>query len=161
MARRELFITWLNNAHALENTVATALKDQAALAADHPQVQQGIERHLEATNRHIEIVAGCLEELGESSSGVKDTMGKMGGKMQSMMQGAAGDTLIKAALNDYSAEHMEIASYQALIEAANELGHAGIATKLQGILDDEVQMAQWLSDQIPMLVSAELANEGN
>ncbi len=156
MAHRELFITWLNDAHAFENVVATALKDQVALAADHPDVQTAIEGHLEATHRHAEILEGCLEELGESPSGLKDTMAKVGGKMQSMMQAGSGDTLIKAALNDYSAEHMEIASYQSLIVAANDLGHNEIATRLQGILDDEVQMAEWLSSQIPMLTRAEL-----
>lgn len=156
MANQELFVTWLNDAHAMENVVATALKDQVALAEGHPDVQGAIERHLEATHRHMEILEGCLEELGESSSGMKDTMAKMGGKMQSMMQAGSGDTLIKAALNDYSAEHMEIASYESLIVAANDLGHTGIASKLQGILEDEKQMARWLEEQIPKLTRAEL-----
>lgn len=158
MARQELLITWLNDAHALENVVATALKDQVELAESNPTAQQGIKNHLEATHRHIEILEGCLEELGESPSGMKDTMAKVGGKMQSMMQGASGDTLIMAALNDYSAEHMEIASYQSLIVAANDLGHTTIATKLQGILDDEQKMAKWLEEQIPVLTRQELAN---
>ncbi len=158
MARQELFVTWLNDAHAMENTVAAALKDQVALAEGQPEVQKAIEGHLEATHRHMEIVEGCLESLGESTSGMKDTMAKMGGKMQSMMQAGAGDTLVKAALNDYSAEHMEIASYEALIVAANELGHTDIATKLQGILEDEKQMANWLQQQIPVLTRQELLN---
>lgn len=158
MARQELFVTWLNDAHALENVVATALKDQVALAEGHPEVQKAIEGHLEATHRHMEIVEGCLKELGESPSGMKDTMAKMGGKMQSMMQAGSGDTLIMAALNDYSAEHMEIASYESLIVAANELGHTGIASKLQGILDDEKRMARWLEEQIPILTRQELLN---
>lgn len=158
MARQQLFVTWLNDAHALENVVATALKDQVALAEDQPEVKRAIEGHLEATHRHMEIVEGCLEELGEGTSGMKDTMAKMGGKMQSMMQAGSGDTLITAALNDYSAEHMEIASYESLIVAANELGHTTIASKLQGILEDEKQMARWLEEQIPVLTRQELLN---
>lgn len=158
MARQELFITWLNDAHALENVVATALKDQAELTENHPEVKAAIEQHLQATNRHIEVVEGCLESLGESPSGMKDTLAKAGGKMQSMMQGGSNDTLIMAALNDYSAEHMEIASYESLIVAANELGHTDIATKLQGILEDERQMAKWLEEQIPVLTRLELQN---
>ena len=158
MARQELFVTWLNDAHAMENVVATALKDQAALAEDHPEMKSAIGQHLEATNRHMKTLEGCLESLGESPSGIKDTMAKMGGKMQSMMQGGAGDTLLKAALNDYSAEHMEIASYESLIVAANELGHSDIATQLQGILDDEKRMANWLQEQILVLTRQELLN---
>lgn len=161
MARQELFITWLNDAHAFESMLVTSLEGQVKLAADHPQVQQGIEQHLEATKRHKEIVEECLSELGESSSGVKDTMAKVGGMMQGMMQAASGDTLVKAALQDYSAEHMEIASYQALIVAANELGHGSIASKLEIVLEDEMRMSEWLSSQLPMIVRAELNNEGN
>ena len=158
MARQELFVTWLNDAHALENAVAAALKDQIALAENHPDVQSAIQAHLEATERHQKIVEECLEELGESASGLKDTMAKVGGKMQGMMQAGSGHTLLMAALNDYSAEHMEIASYESLIVAANDLGHTGIATKLEGILDDERRMAQWLEEQIPVLTRLELTN---
>jgi ferritin-like metal-binding protein YciE len=91
---------------------------------------------------------------------VKDVMGVLGGKLQSMMPGAAKDDLVKAALNDYSAEHMEIASYQSLIVAANELGHTGIATRLEGILADERQMAAWLEENIPTLTREALAKGG-
>lgn len=158
MARQELFVTWLNDAHALENAVAGALRDQAKLAEDHPEVKSAIEQHLQATERHMTVVEECLELVGESSSGLKDTMAKMGGKMQSMMQGGSGHTLLMAALNDYSAEHMEIASYESLIVAANELGHTEIASKLQTVLDDEKRMAAWLQEQIPLLTRHELMN---
>ena len=149
MARQELFVTWLNDAHAMENVVATALKDQAALAENHPDVKSAIEQHLEATNRHMKTVEGCLESLGESPSGMKDTMAKMGGKMQSMMQAGSGDTLLKAALNDYSAEHMEIASYESLIVAANELGHigSGLGEHRQSV-GQRLQCRQGQADQL-------------
>jgi ferritin-like metal-binding protein YciE len=161
MADNKLFIAWLNDAHAYEKMLASTLEEQAKLAADHPTVQQGIQGHLEATKRHAEVVAGCLEELGEKPSTVKDVMGTLGGKVQSMMPGAAKDDLVKAALNDFAAEHMEIASYQSLIVAANELGHPGIATRLEGILADEQQMAAWLQENIPMLTREALAKGGN
>jgi ferritin-like metal-binding protein YciE len=161
MAHQELFVAWLNDAHAFEKSLASSLEAQAKIAADHPTVQQGIEQHLEATRRHAEIVEGCLQSLGETPSGVKDTVASIGGKVQSMMPGAAKDDLIKAALNDYSAEHMEIASYQSLIVAANELGHTDIAARLEGILADEQAMASWLEQNIPMLTREALVKGEN
>ena len=161
MARRELFITWLNDAHAFESMLVSSLEGQVKLAAEHPEIQQGIEQHLEATKRHKETVEQILQELGESSSGVKDTMAKVGGMMQGMMQGATGDTLAKAALQDYSAEHMEIASYQALIVAATELGHTEFVPRFESILQDEMRMAEWLSSNLPMVIRAELNKEGD
>lgn len=152
MAQNDMLIAWLNDAHALETSIVEVLEKQVDVAADHPIVQQGIQRHLEATKGHAETVAGCLEQLGESPSGVKSAMASVGGKVQGVMSGAAKDDLVKAALQDYSTEHMEIASYRALIIAANEAGQAGIAQKCESILQDEIQMAQWLEEQMPMVV---------
>lgn len=152
MAHNEFLISWLNDAHAMETSIAEALERQVDLASDHPDVQSGIKQHLDATKRHADTVAGCLESLGESPSGVKDAMASLGGKVQGMMPGGAKDDLVKAALNDYSIEHMEIASYKALILAANDLGHADIARKLQPVLDEEMAMAEWLDNNMPILI---------
>lgn len=152
MADNQLLISWLNDAHAMEMSIAESLERQVDLAASHPMVQHGIQQHLDATRRHSGIVQGCLEDLGETSSGVKDVLASIGGKVQGMMPGAEKDDLVKAALNDYSIEHMEIASYQALIVAATELGHASIASKLEGIVAEEQAMAAWLEQNLPTLV---------
>lgn len=152
MAHHGFLVAWLNDAHALENSIVQALESQVDLAQDHPTVQSGIQRHLDATRRHAETIKGCLEELDETPSTVKNTMAAVGGKVQGLLPGAAKDDLIKAALQDYSTEHMEIASYQALIVAANELGHGEIADKCQGILVEEQAMAGWLEQNLPMLV---------
>jgi ferritin-like metal-binding protein YciE len=46
---------------------------------------------------------------------------------------------------------MEIASYRALI-AAEQLRHPKIAQVSQGILHDEIEMASWLDEILPMPV---------
>lgn len=156
MAHHKLFVAWLNDAYATENAIVQALEKQVDAAADFPEIQSGIQRHLEATKGHAETVKGCLESLGESPSGVKTGMAAVGGKLQGMMQGMAEDNLVKAALQDYATEHMEIASYKALIVAAEDLGHPEIAAKCRAILRDEEAMASWLDQQLPMVVRATL-----
>jgi ferritin-like metal-binding protein YciE len=148
----KLFIGWLNDAHAMEQGIVEALEAQLTLAEDHPMVKQGIQRHLEATKEHAESVKGCLEQLGESPSKLKTGMAEVGEKVRGMVMGAAEDKLVKAALNDYATEHMEIASYRALIAASEQLGHPEIAQVCQGILQDEIAMAAWLDEQLPTLV---------
>ena len=156
MAHNELFVSWLKDAYAMENAIVPVLEKQVDAAADYPDVQSGIKRHLEATRTHAESVKSCLEELGEAPSGLKTGMAELGGKVQGMMQGMPEDGLVKAALQDYSTEHMEIASYKALIEAANELGHPEIAQRCQTILQDEEAMAAWLEQQLPIVVRGTL-----
>jgi ferritin-like metal-binding protein YciE len=152
MADQKLIISWLHDAYALENGIAEALEKQVAVAADHPAVQSGIQRHLDATKGHAETVKTCLEQLGESPSGVKTTMATLGAKVHGLTMGAAKDDLVKFALNDYATEHMEIASYKAMIVAAEEIGQTEIAAACQGILNDEIAMAAWLEGQMPALV---------
>ncbi len=152
MADQKLLVAWLNDAYALENGIVSALESQVDLAADHPAVQAGIQRHLEATKGHAETVKSCLEQLGESPSAIKTGMASVGTKVQSLVMGAAKDDLVKSALNDYATEHLEIASYQALIISAEEIGQTSIAQACQGILRDEEAMASWLEEQMPIIV---------
>ena len=152
MADQQLIVGWLKDAYALENGIADTLETQVDLAADHPALQSGIQRHLEATKGHAETVKSCLEQLGESPSAIKTGMASIGGKVQSLTMGAAKDDLVKSVLNDYAAEHMEIASYRSLIVAAQEIGQPAIVEACQGILRDEEAMASWLEEQMPTIV---------
>lgn len=152
MADQQLIISWLKDAYALEIGIAEALEQQVDLASDHPMIQSGIQRHLDATRGHAETVKSCLEQLGESPSALKTGMASIGGKVQALTMGAAKDDLVKSALNDYAAEHMEIASYKAMIVAAEEIRQPSIAQACQGILRDEEAMAQWLDEQMPSIV---------
>ena len=160
MAHNELLVAWLNDAHAMEKGIVEALESQVEVAKDHPAVQSGIQRHLEATKGHVEKVAQCLDELGESPSAVKSGVASVTGKAQAVMMGGAKDDLVKSALNDYSTEHMEIASYKALIQAAEQLGHPSIVETCQQILRDEEAMAAWLDEQMPALVREAVTTGG-
>jgi ferritin-like metal-binding protein YciE len=71
--------------------------------------------------------------------------------MQGPSTGMFRDELMKNALMDYAAEHLEIASYRALIAAAEELGHRDIAVICRSILAEEEAMAEWLAEQVPVI----------
>jgi len=59
-----MLIAWLNDAYGMEVGIVEVLERQAASAADHPQIQAGLEKHLEETRQHAELVKGCVERLG-------------------------------------------------------------------------------------------------
>lgn len=65
-------------------------------------------------------------------------------------------TVRRIALADYAAENFEIASYTALISAAQELGDQEIIRVCQQILRDEQEMASWLQQNLPTLVQQTL-----
>jgi ferritin-like metal-binding protein YciE len=151
MAHKELVIAWLNDAHAMELGIAQVLERHAEEAKDHPQMQAGLQRHLEQTRRHAELVKECVERMGGETSGIKTGMASVMGAVQGMTTKLAKDELIKNTLHDYGTEHFEIACYTSLIAAAENLGDQETARVCAEILRDEQAMADFLFQQIPLV----------
>jgi ferritin-like metal-binding protein YciE len=149
MAHNELVIAWLNDAHAMELGIAQVLERHAEEAKDHPQMQAGLQRHLEQTRRHAELVKSCVERMGGETSGIKSGMASVMGAVQGMTTKLAKDELIKNTLHDYGTEHFEIACYTSLIAAAENLGDQETVRVCQEILRDDQAMADFLFQQIP------------
>ena len=152
MTRNDLVIAWLNDAHGMENALIQILEHQIKDAKDYPQVQAKLQQHLEQTRRHADLVKGCIENLGGHTSAVKTGMASLFGQMQALSTGPAKDELVKNALADYAAENFEVASYTALICAAQELGDQQTASVCQQILQEDQAMADWLEQNLPNLV---------
>lgn len=152
MDQRDTLIGWLNDAHALEKSLEPVLENHAKDAANHPEMAQRIQQHLQETRRHADLVRGCVERLGGSTSTVKNTLGKVTGFFQGLSTEPARDELVKNALSDYAAEHFEIASYRALIAGARALGETEVARVCEEILQDEERMARFLEQNLPMVV---------
>jgi len=151
MAHNDLYLAWLNDAYGLEQQLTQVLEQHASGASDHPQIQARLQQHLEETRHHADMVQSCIQRLGSDTSKIKSGMATVTGAVQGMTTMAAKDDLIKNALADYSAEHLEIASYTSLISAAQALGDQETARICQQILQDEEAMQSWLAQQIPII----------
>jgi ferritin-like metal-binding protein YciE len=150
MAHNELVIAWLNDAHAMELGIAQVLERHIEEAKDHPAMRTGLQRHLEQTRRHAELVKSCVERMGGETSGLKTGMASVMGAVQGMTTKLAKDELIKNTLHDYGTEHFEIACYTSLIAAAENLGDQETVRACQEILRDDQAMADFLFQQIPL-----------
>lgn len=152
MTRKDLVIAWLNDAHGMENALIQVLENHVKDAKDYPEVQAKLQQHLDQTRRHAQMVKDCVEGLGASTSVVKTGMATLFGQVQAVSTGPARDELVKNALLDYAAENFEIASYSALMSAAQELGDQKIVQVCQQILQEERDMANWIQQNLPTLV---------
>lgn len=149
MNNRRQLIAWLNDAYSMERSLSQVLDNHVSDAKDHPELQSKLGAHLAETKEHIRQVERCLELLGEKPSVVKDVFGRVMGTVEGAATGMFRDELVKNLLADYSAEHFEIAAYQSLVAAAEQLGLPEIRTICAGILEQEGAMAAWLATQIP------------
>jgi len=156
MTSKDQLVAWLNDAYAMERSLANVLENHAKDARDHPEIQVRCEQHLAETRRHAELVERCLALLGEKPSALKGALGRAMGAVQGAASGMTRDEIVKNFLSDYAAEHMEIGAYLALIAAAEELNHPEIAGICRQILPEEEAMAEWLKARIPEITRLSL-----
>jgi ferritin-like metal-binding protein YciE len=149
MSPNQQLITWLNSVHAIELSLAQTLQNHANDAKDLPEFQERIALHIADTRRHADLVEQCLALLGEKPSMVKSALGSVMGMLQGPSTGLFHDELMKNAIMDFAAENLEIASYRALVTAAEALGQTEIAEICREILAEEEEMAMWLEARIP------------
>lgn len=156
MDQQELVVAWLNDAHAMENALIKVLEHRVKDAEDFPMIQSKDKEHLEQTRRHAELVNGCIERLGASPSTAKSVLGTLFGAMQAPMTGMYRDEVVKNLLTDHAAERFEVASYRALIAAARQAGDPETASTCELILREDEAMADWLIEQIPVIVQEQM-----
>jgi ferritin-like metal-binding protein YciE len=159
MTQQQNVLSWLKDAHAMEQGAVLNLENHAAAAEGYPEVQSKLYGHAEATRQHAILVERCIERLGGHPSVLKEAIGTVMGKVQGVANLPAQDTVVKNALGDLAAEHFEIASYTSLIAAAEHTGDEETATVCRRILRDEEEMADWLHAQISVITRKFLAEQ--
>jgi ferritin-like metal-binding protein YciE len=155
----ERLMEWLRDAHAAEEQAETMLSGMARRIENHPDLKARIEQHIAETQRQAELVRGCIERRGESTSTIKDAGGKMVGLGQAMSGMFVGDEVMKGSIACSAFEAMEIASYRILIDTARLVGDEETARTCEQILQEEEAMAGWLEQNLPLLTQQYLTRE--
>ncbi|MGE7136634.1 ferritin-like domain-containing protein [Luteibacter sp. NPDC031894] len=156
---RENLLDWLRDAHAMEQQAEQMLRAQASRIEHYPVVKQRIEQHLEETLGQQALLKGCIERLGGSTSAMKDMMGKMMAFGQAAGGMANSDEIVKGAISSYVFENLEIATYTALIAAAETVGDAETKRVCEQILPQEQAMAAWVLEHLPQLTEEFLVRD--
>lgn len=150
--RKEQFIAWLNDAYSTELALMPVLKNHAKDAADFPEIRDRNLQHLEETRRQAERLKKLITNLGGKVSTAKSLFGTMLGQGQSISTEFFQDEITKNFLQDYAAEHFEIASYKGLIETARQIGEHQCIPVLEEILREEEAMARWIEQHLPLAI---------
>lgn len=149
---REHLLEWLRDAHAMEQQAQTMLSGQIDRLENYPELKAKLQEHLEETRRQADLVKGCIESLGGSSSALKDIAGMTVGIGQGLSGLFVSDEVVKGSLASFTFEQMEIASYRILVSAAEALSEHEVAATCRRILAEEEAMAEWLAQKMPATV---------
>lgn len=143
---RDNFLAWLRAAHAMEEQAITMLTAQSRRIESYPEFKQRIDDHLGETIMHAQILKEMLDRY--SGTGGVLVLKDMAARLAARAHGVGGmfnsDEVIKGAMNGYAFAHLQIAQYRVLIATADELDEHRARDVFEGILAEEVAMADWL-----------------
>ena len=148
---RELFITGLKNAHAVEKQALSIMTPQIARIEHYPEVADRLRLHVDETNGQIARLDEILAAFDTSASALKDTALSMTGGMAAITHSVAGDEIVKNSFANYAFEHFEIAAYKSLLTMAEDGGFGSATSLLQQSLREEQDMAAWIDEALPMV----------
>jgi len=158
---RDVMITGLRNAHALETQAIQILQRQAERLTDYPQLQSRLRQHLEESRGQQAQLERLLERFDAGTSTVKQAVMGLAANVQAMFHAMAEDEVLKNTFASYAFEHFEIASYKSLCVIARRAGDAEVERICREILRQEEAMAAWLGDNIEQITEQYLVVQGH
>jgi ferritin-like metal-binding protein YciE len=146
---RDLFVTGLRNAHAMENEALSIMRPQLKRIENYPAVAQRLDEHIRETEGQIERLGSILNGMGEDNSTLKDTALSIMGSMAAVGHSMAGDEILKNSFANFAFENFEIAAYSSLLVMANAAGAGSdVIDRLEMNLEEEEAMAAWLHENL-------------
>jgi ferritin-like metal-binding protein YciE len=145
---RDIYITGLKNAHAMESQALSVMRPQAERIKSYPEVEQRLRQHINETEEQIDRLEALLDDVGADKSLLKDMALSAAGGMAALGHAAAGDEILKNTFADFAFENYEIAAYRSLITMAEQAGEQAAVTVLQQNLAEEEAMASWLEENL-------------
>jgi ferritin-like metal-binding protein YciE len=145
---RDIFITGLRNAHAMEIQARELMERQSERMDEYPEVKARLQTHLKETNEQLQRLERCLEACGESNSSLKDTAQSVLANLQAMAHATAGDEILKNTFANNAFENFEIAAYKSLLTLCRAAGVEDARAPLEASLKEEEQMASWVASNV-------------
>jgi ferritin-like metal-binding protein YciE len=145
---RDIYITGLSNAHALEAQAIQLCNRQVERLENYPEMRERLREHAEESRRQQERIDQILQSMGTSPSTLKEIGTSIMGNLAAMGHALAQDEVIKNSFANYAFEHYEIATYKALMEMAEAAGDTAAPKLLEQSLNEEQRMAQWIEQHL-------------
>lgn len=154
---RETLLEELADAYDAEKQIVKALPKMAK-AAEHEDLREAFETHLEETERQIERLEEVFEALGEKPKS-KKCKGMQGilAEGEEMIKNDEGDAALIASAQ--KVEHYEIATYGSLVSWARLLEEEEVADMLEETLDEEKATDEKLTETAESTINVEESQE--
>ena len=156
---QQQLVKYLEDVHSTEQNAISQLRDGADSAEDQ-ELASAFRQHLAESEEHERLISERLEAYGASPSSLKDSAQKGAAKLTGVLAKAAPDTSGKLAIQAYSFEHLEIASYRMLREVAHRAGDEQTVAVAERILTEEQAAAKKISGLLEQVAEHDLERQG-
>jgi len=157
--RTARLLKWLQDAYAMEQEAETMMKAMASRIENYPALAARIAQHVQETRNQAQTLRECIHALGGSVPTAKGLVASVGAALHAAGNSMMEDEVVKGIGLSFGFENTEIATYRALILAAERAGATDIAAVCAQILQEEQAMAGWLEQHQDSLVGAFLDRE--
>jgi ferritin-like metal-binding protein YciE len=159
---RSIFVTGLQNAHAVEHQALALIDRQLDRLVHYPDVAERLRLHRRETEDQIGRLETILAELRETHSSLKDMALGLVGNIAALAHAPAPDEVLKNNFVNLAFENFEIASYRSLMTLAEAGSYSHALPLLGATLAEEEAMAAWVEEHIPAITLryVELRSEG-
>lgn len=145
---RNIFITGLENAHALEKQAIQLMERQVERFENYPEMSDLLRRHITETEGQIRRLDEMLHTFGADRSILKDMATQFMANLAAAGHMPMADEILKNTFANHAFENFEIASYKSLIVMAEASGNQRFIPGLQETLREEEKTAQAVYDMI-------------
>ncbi|MEK0084832.1 ferritin-like domain-containing protein [Benzoatithermus flavus] len=158
---QDLFVDELRDIYHAEKQILKALPKMAK-SAQHPELRQAFEQHLEQTRGQVERLEQVFDQLDVAKRGKRcEAMEGLLEEARSTMEEIEDNSVLDVGMiiNAQKVEHYEIAGYGSLVALANQLGLKDAAQLLEQTLSEEKEADRKLNE-VALRVANPSAREG-
>ena len=145
---RNIFITGLENAHALEKQAIQLMERQVERFENYPEMSDLLRRHIVETEGQIRRLDEALHSFGADRSILKDMATQFMANLAAAGHMPMADEVLKNTFANHAFEAFEIAAYKSLITMAEATGNTQFVAALRQSLQEEERMRQWIEDNV-------------
>ncbi|MXQ11864.1 ferritin-like domain-containing protein [Microvirga makkahensis] len=156
---KNIFITGLQNAHALEKEALQLMQRQVERFEHYPEMSDLLRTHIAETEGQVRRLDEMLHTFGADRSLLKDMATQFMANMAAAGHMPMADEVLKNTFANHAFENFEIASYESLIAMAEAAGHQRFVPALRETLREEEKTAQAIRDMIEPITRKYLMRE--
>lgn len=145
---RENIGDWLRDAHAMEEQAEKLFSGQAERLKDYPGLSAKLNTEVNYIKEHQSLLSSRIDQLGTSTSIIKDAAGKVVASAQNFSGILVSDEPVKGILALHTFTQMAIGSYKILVAASEAVGDLDTKRICQTILEHTENRARWIDSEL-------------